>query len=263
MNKKSMTVLILFMLCFSPTTWAGQACVERPIMVKEFRQAYCLANKLYQHVEASSEQLVLVARIGSDVSEYGLKYTHAGVLLRHHSAGSWLFVHALNRCGTDKAALYNEGLMNFFLDDLFQPEALVIYLDAHLQQAVLNLIRQGLAPRFQETHYSAIAHPFSNDYQNSNGWVLELLAAAQMPYLPGDRTAIHAFLKKQGYQGDEIKVSLLERIGADLFTANVHFDDHPEEADLRRRYKVVSVRSILRYLQRSHTAQTKTILCHD
>jgi hypothetical protein len=42
---------------------------------------------------------VLIGRVGSDLSEHGLRYSHAGYAWRDNPKGRWLVTHLLNRCG--------------------------------------------------------------------------------------------------------------------------------------------------------------------
>ena len=108
-----------------------------------------------------------------------------------------------------------------------------------------------------------IAYPFSTKYQNSNQWVLEFLAAAQAGGAV-TRESAQEYLKDGGYIPDLVWISGFKRFGASLFRANVRFDDHPDAESENGRYSFVSVRSILRYLDKSGGLKSRSeIISND
>ena len=97
--------------------------------------------------------------------------------------------------------------------------------------------------------YDMLAHPNSVQAQNSNQWLLEVLAAAQAP--PGSirsRAEAQAWLAGRGFSADTVHLSAMERLGARLFAANVEFTGQPAEDRMQGRIHVVSVRALERYL---------------
>ena len=243
----------------SSAAWAGRACENPPLTSAQVYQAYQMGNRLYDALEQSQAELAMVGRVGADLSKQGLKYSHAGIVVRQHPKGRWSFVHVLNQCGTAFSKVYDEGLLNFLLDSPHRPDLLLIIPSPKLQQKLRSLLFSPLALTLHESQYSLLAYPFATRYQNSNGWLLEMIAAAQMPVPPRQRAAVQRFLLAQGYQGDEIGISVLERVGADLFKANVRFDDHPEAAEFNRRYEVVTVNSVLNYLVHTDQVQVREL----
>ena len=117
-----------------------------------------------------------------------------------------------------------------------------------LQERLVEALNGPSVARVHGPKYSMIAYPFSTKYQNSNQWVLELIAAAQADRAV-TRESVQNDLKDRGYTTDKIRISAFKRPGAALFRANVRFDDHPEEESQNGRYSFVSVCSILRYLE--------------
>ncbi len=156
-----------------------------------------MALQLRNALDASGAQLVLVGRIGSDVSRYGIKYTHVGFAVRDHPKGRWLFVHLLNRCGTDSSAIYDEGLINFFSDNPYKLEAAVVTPSTQLQERLKRVILSPLADKLHHSQYSVIAYPFADSYQNSNQWALEMIAAAQAGEGKVDNRQQVAFVQRQ------------------------------------------------------------------
>uniref|UniRef100_UPI00403F47C5 DUF2145 domain-containing protein n=1 Tax=Massilia sp. METH4 TaxID=3123041 RepID=UPI00403F47C5 len=108
---------LLFAAClaFAAPAWAGQPCEEVPMAVTDTVKSLDLAQRTFQALDASGAKAVLISRAGQDLSKYGLRYSHMGIVVRDHAAGRWTVVHELNECGTASSGLYNEGLGNFFL----------------------------------------------------------------------------------------------------------------------------------------------------
>lgn len=259
---KWMARFLLGLLMFWPLAGiAGTRCVETPLGLEEFAKASTQAQKVWQFLESHQNdiEIAVVGRVGADLSEQGLTYSHAGFIVRDHPKGKWLFRHMLNQCGTKNSGLFDQGLLNFFLDDQFRFQAVIATPIRSLQQKLLPLVKGPAAQAMFDPHYSMLAYPFSTRYQNSNQWVLELLAVAADPQQGQfDRRSAQVFLKDTGFQGSIIEISPFKRLGAGLFAANVAFDDHPAEDDLEGRYSVVTVESILQWM-----AQNKMILRQD
>lgn len=247
----SRPVLALVLVLLAFPAWAGRTCEARRLNAADFYQGAEAAYRLYQVLEWKNPAVAIVGRAGADISKHGLKYTHAGIVVRDHPKGRWLFVHALNRCGTARSALYDEGLMNFFLDEPFRLDALIMIPSPRLQQRIEAAILSGLGKALHQPRYSMLANPRRNRYQNSNGWILDLIATAQLGLQQADSKRPRRFLIGRGFQGDMIRLSPLEHLGAGLFKANVHFDDHPPQAVAEGRYEVVTVRALMRYLQKT------------
>lgn len=241
---------------------AGSQCSERPLKAEEFAKASAMAVKLRQALEESDAKVVLVGRVGSDISEHGLRYTHVGYVQRDHPKGRWMFVHLLNECGSNRSSVYDEGLINFFLDDLFAYDAVIAVPTADLQDRLDAALNGPSVERLHGSNYSMIAYPFSTKYQNSNQWVLEFLAAAQANAAL-TRQMAQDELKKRGYIADKIGISGFKRLGATLFRANVQFDDHPEEEAEDARYSVVTVRSILNYLDQTGGMNSRKVIVSE
>ena len=194
----------------------------------------------------------------------GIRYTHAGAVLRDHPKGKWIFVHLLNDCGSDRSGIYDEGLANFYLDDLFAFEAVVLVPSRPVQE---NLSKNLIGPWAVAMHnpvYSMIAKPSSTKYQNSNQWLLEIVAVSMAPAgTVVSRAQAQAYLAATGYSGDLVRISTLRRLGAGLTRANVRFDDHSEDESAAEKYEVVSVRSMVRWLEKNDKLVLKKMISLD
>ncbi len=243
---------------------AGAGCSEKALELTQIRNAFTMAARTRAYVEQSGASLVLVARVGTDLSEHGLRYSHLGALLRDHPAGPWVFVHLLNDCGTGNSAIYDEGLVNFYLDDPLVYEGVVLIPTPALQTRLASLFAGPAATAWHNPAYSMIARPTATKYQNSNQWLLELIAVAQAP--DGSLTSreqAQRYFVQQGYRADTIRISDLRRFGAGIARANVRFDDHSAEESSNRRYEVASVRSVARYLEHTRALIDRAVITLD
>jgi hypothetical protein len=218
-------------------------------------RALDLALQVQQRLDRAGARVAILGRAGSDVSRFGLRWTHSGIALRDGADGSWMLLHKLNRCGHGDASLFRQGLANFFLDNPYEYRALVVIPGEPLQSAMLEQAKRDQGRGVDEPRYSLIAYPFGLEYQNSNGWLLEFIAAADSGGTAIGRKAAQKRLRQTGYVPDTIGVGPFERMGASLFQANVAFLDHPLGERLAGEYSVVTVESIVRYLDQSRAVE--------
>jgi hypothetical protein len=236
---------------------AGRSCEPVALTAQAVYQSLDLAQRAYESLDASGAQLALIARRGQDLTAYGLRYSHIAIVWRDSPAGRWSLLHELNECGSARSSLYVQGLGDFFLDDMFAYETLIIVPGDALQARLLAEIGSPELTSLHEDRYNMLAYPFSTLYQNSNQWVLELLAASLAP--PGsihDRRAAQAWLAGSGYRPTTLTIPALTRLGAELSRANIAFDDHPFDRRMAGQIDTVTVDSIARLLrQRDAEAQ--------
>ena len=238
---------------------AGQSCEPRQPKPADIRSGLALALKVQQHLDAQNARVALIGRVGRDLSEYHLRYSHVGLAVRDEIGGRWNVVHLLNHCGRADSDLYDEGLGNFFLDDLFRFEAVVLLPSRELQDRLAGAIVDGKARALYQPSYSLIAHPYSMKYQNSNQWLLEL-AASLLAGGEASREAAHARLMQDGFQPSVLYLPPLKRLGARLFSVNTRFDDHSSEEQNSSRYQVVSAESVLAWIGRADRSVGQSVL---
>lgn len=251
MNARGSCVALLAGLLIAAGALAGQSCELRELSARQVQSGLTLALKVRERLDESGAQVALIGRVGRDLSEYGLRYSHAGLAVRDHPKGRWMMVHVLNHCGRPDSDVYDEGLGNFFLDDLFLAEAVVLLPSIELQSRTAELLARGGARMLHEPRYSLIAHPYSTKYQNSNQWLLEFLASALADMARPSRLAAQAELQRAGYVPSSIGLPPLKRLGARLFAANTKFDDHSIEEWSSSQYRIVSVESVLGFLSKA------------
>jgi len=240
----------LLCLCLWPAFGhAGANCEAMAMPPEKVAAAAETALRTAHALDERDAPVALVARVGRDLSEHGLVYSHAGFAVRDHADGRWTVVHLLNECGSHRSGLYAQGLVNFFSDDLVNQDARIVWLrPAHARRLADHLRAVHANPLYQPA-YNLIARPGSRDYQNSTAWVLETLAAT----LPeaGDvrsRQQAWAIASRDGFRADTIHIPYSKRVLGGLFGSNVAFTDHPVGTRLSGDYPVVTVRAILRWI---------------
>ncbi|KGM41926.1 membrane protein [Aquabacterium sp. NJ1] len=231
------------------TAWAGRSCDTEPLKLSAVTQGLGLAERTVKRLDESGAQVVVLARSGQNLREYGLRYSHLG--LAYKEGDTWRVLHKLNQCGTDKSSIYREGIGDFFLDTPYEYVAAVMPLNAEAQQKLLPLLRNPAPVAGLHTRaYSMVAYPWAQTYQQSNQWAIELLAVAMGAEL-NSRESAQDWLKDHGYEPTELHLSTLTRLGARLTAANVSFDDHPSVLRFTGRIRTVTVDSVLAWLQRT------------
>ena len=241
---------------------AGRSCEARPPTALAVTRAMDLAERTATRLTQSGADVVIIARAGQNLSEYGIRYSHLGFAYREGEGRTavWRVVHKLNECGTAHASLYRQGLGEFFLDDLWQYEAAMV-VPAPRTQAHLRalLVDNAAVARLDTPAYSVVAYPWSSRYQQSNQWAIETLALAEDP-AAATRERAQAWLRLHGYEPTTLHLSAFKRLGARMTRANVAFDDHPNEKRFSDRIETVTVDSVFRWLERDALAGSVTVI---
>ena len=231
---------------------AGRSCEQvkpTPALIVKGMQ---LAERTSQQLDASGARVVILARAGQDLGKYGLRYSHLGIAYKTDE-GPWRVVHKLNHCGTAVAAVYRQGLGEFFLDDLWRYEAAWSVPMPAVQTQLLAAVREPDARlvRLNAAPYSIVSYAWGQKYQQSNQWALETLAAAMEPATIGTRAQAQAWLQFKGYEPTTLTLGPLTRLGGRVGSANIAFDDHPNEKRFSDRIETVTVDSVFTWLPRA------------
>ncbi|AZN37059.1 DUF2145 domain-containing protein [Iodobacter ciconiae] len=236
------------------SVWAGRVCQDAPPDAQAFRQAMAAGHTSMQQLDKIKPKVALIARVGQDLSAYHLRFSHLGFVWRDPGAqGQWRVMHLLNQCGTVQSDLWREGLANFFMDDPFAYDALIVVPSVAVQDKLHAwLSEQSKMEQLHGSKYNMLAYPFSTLYQNSNQWVLEGLASAMSRDLDiHSRTQAQQWLKLMNYQPSELKINTFKRLGGRMFRANIAFDDHPTDRRMAGQIDTVTVDSIVNFLQQA------------
>jgi hypothetical protein len=230
--------------------FAGQTCEPWTPTADEAVKGFTLAKKTRDALDASGAEVALVARAGQDLTKYHLRYSHMALAWRDHPDGRWTVVHELNDCGTATSALYDQGLGNFFFDAPFRYEAVLVIPDGRTQRALATLLAGRMPQAMHEDRYNVVAYPFSTRYQNSNQWLLELLAVALADDpLVDDRDSAQGWLRTNGFRPTTLDIPAPTRLGARISRANVAFDDHPFDRRMAGQIDVVTVESVIAFVR--------------
>ena len=281
-----------FALTTAALAEAGQTCDTKPPDTYAMTRALGLAERVQQSLDASGAQVVVIARAGQDLTKYGLQWSHLAFAYRDDAPspttmttpsalpivplmgqisgqpttappprrGTWRVVHKLNQCGTADAAVFRQGLAEFFLDTPFRYEAAYVVPDPEVQAALMRTVADD--QRLVQWHtpaYSVVAYPWSTRYQQSNQWALETLAGSLDPAAT-TRERAQAWLQLHDYRPTVLHLDALTRLGARMTRANVAFDDHPNAKRFSDHIETVTVESMFTWMQREDIAGRPTLV---
>ncbi|MEY4561504.1 MAG: hypothetical protein RLZZ618_781 [Pseudomonadota bacterium] len=237
---------------------AGRSCEDKPPEARKLQRALQLAERVSRQLDDSGARVAVLARVGQNLSEYGQRYSHMGLAYRDDAG--WRVAHKLNECGTAHAAVYRQGLGEFFMDDPYDYEAGIVLLTADVQDELLPVLQDNRRLGQMNTEaYSMVAYAWSQRYQQSNQWALETLAMAMSPSVH-TRAQSQDWLRAHGYQPSTLRLSAAKRLGARLTAANVAFDDHPFDKRFSDRIETITVGSVMQWLQRSGLGQRPLVV---
>jgi len=251
----TVVVLSLTLAMVAPAQ-AGRSCEARQPDAVTVERSMDLALQAARELEASGAQVVVLARAGQDLGRYGLRWSHLGFAYRDASQtpAPWRVVHKLNACGSERGDLYRQGLGEFFMDDLHRFEAGYVIPTPEVQSRLLTLLSDNRRVAALHTAaYSMVAYPWSQTYQQSNQWAIETLALAMEPGVLS-RERAQAWLRFKGYEPTVLRLGPLVRLGARVSSANIAFDDHPDDKRFSDRIETVTVDSVFAWLTRAGLA---------
>ncbi len=94
-------------------------------------------------------------------------------------------------------------------------------------------------------------HTITVGYQNSNQWVLEIIAAALAASngpMPNNRREVQAWLRNAHYKPSILHLTLGQRLGARFTVRNATTTDHPLGERISGNYSVATVESVFNFL---------------
>ncbi len=269
--RRSAGWLMLLGAAFSLPAHAGRSCeAQQPPQAQTVVRSLALAERTLAALEASGQRVVLLARAGQDLSKYGVVYSHVGFAYQEPVPGAqgkgghvWRVLHKLNQSGTAEAAIYRQGLGEFFLDDLWRFEAAWVVPTPAVQDKLLPLLLdagpKGRALSLHTKPYSIVSYAWGTKYQQSNQWAIETLAAAVEPQAK-TREQAQAWLKLKAYQPAVLRIGPLTRMGGRMSAANVAFDDHPNDKRFADRIETITVDSVFQWMQGAGLSGAPVIL---
>lgn len=258
-------------LCTGASAWAGiPTFCERTKEVSAADQDRVLrfAGVVKRELEASSSRVALVARAGTDLSRFGLLYSHAGVALRDNPASPWAVRQLYYACDEARPRLFDQGMAGFALGAETPASghmSLVFLPDAEAASLERSALDKGLALSLLAGQYSANAYAFGTRYQNCNQWVAELFASAwgRLDGQADPRTQAQAWLRAQGYTAGPVKVPGHAMMFAGQFVPLLHMNDHPVEDIYALALQVSVPESIEAFVHARTPGARRVELCHD
>jgi hypothetical protein len=178
----------------------------------------------------SGAEAALIARSGTDLSRFGLRYSHAGIALADGLGSPWAVRQLYYACSEGAPRLFDQGLAGFVAgnDDADLGYVSLVLLPPEVAAPVARAtLDKGLALGLLSPRYSANAYPFNTAYQNCNQWVAEMIAAAVGG--SSSREAAQAWLQQAGYSPAPVHAAPWLML-AGRFVPWLHFSDHPTSA---------------------------------
>ena len=161
---------------------------SKPQSAQQQDRVLQFAAVIRQALQDSGEDVALIGRSGMDLSRFGLRYSHAGVLLQSDGEVPWSVRQLYYDCEVGKPRLFDQGLAGFLMSAESPDLAFVSVVLLPREQARAlrdTALDHARASRLLAATYSANSYPFSTRYQNCNQWVAELLATAWAPLADG------------------------------------------------------------------------------
>lgn len=250
------------------TAQAEPQCVERHPTPQSLAAMFDVALTAGETLDAlDGVDVVIIARGGQDLSKYGLRHSHLAFLLRE-ADGNWRAVHLLNHCKSPQSELFREGLSTFIGESGSHTDLRIGVPTPAVRKALIAMLTPPAiqARALHEPRYSVVAYPFRDEYQNSNQWVLEVLAAALAHEDDGTllikRAQAQAWLKERDYRPSTLHIGVAKRLGARFFVPNAAVTDHPASERISGNYSVVTVESVFDFLAQRHALQQELNVAH-
>lgn len=217
-------------------------------------------------LDAAGREAAIVARSGLALDRFGVRYSHAGIALRHGET-PWAVRQLYYACDEQRPRLYDQGMAGFVMGSsapangrvaivLLPPEA-----DGALARTAADTPR---ALQLLGARYSANAYAFAETYQNCNQWVAELLALAWGATADAgetSRSAAQRWLRAAGYAPHAFELAPWW-IWAGLVVPWVHHADHPS-TDVAAGVLRVSMPEAIEDFVQGRLPQARRIeLCH-
>jgi hypothetical protein len=247
-----------------------------------------VANIVKHEAERSGHSVGLVSRSGTNLSRFGIRYSHAGLALQGHAQGPWAVRQLYYACEEQRPRVFDQGMSGFLLgtDNLDLGYVSLVMLPSPHAAMVANAAQDdNLAVGLLGSAYSANAHPSSLRFQNCNQWVAELLAAAWGGIRPSPnhhdarvdahhgiqtispsralRQQAQSWLTQHGFAPQPVNVNSHALMALVPFVALIHNDDHPEDDRFSLQFRT-SLPAALEALVRDRVPGAQRIeICHD
>ena len=229
----------------------------------------------------SGQSLAIVARSGTDLRRFGLRYSHAGFSLKDSENAPWSVRQLYYACDEGRPRLFDQGLSGFVLGG--SDPSLNFFSAVLLPEADATTLAAAVADRRQALSllggdYSANAYAWSTRFQNCNQWVAEMLALAWQGNWQGTsqdtpsdaastpevspRARAQRWLQTQAYAPTPISVAHPLLAIASVFVPWVHRGDHPVDDLAQQRFRVSMPASIVAFVKARDPQAQHLEFCH-
>jgi hypothetical protein len=190
------------------------------------------AKKVEKTLAEHGARVALVARVGRprDKLPQAVLYTHVGIAIYSHittedgrKIPGYAFYNLYQRPDKpDRSELVQDFAVDFFSGAQLL-EAGVILLNPELQKRVLDLVREQGLEKLHVEEYSAIANPFTSQYQNCTEHTLDVIIAAlyQTTDVPTIKDRIRSYFVAQ-----PLEISPFTLFAGSVFTSEIAASDH-------------------------------------
>lgn len=191
-------------------------------------QAAAFGRQVEQSLAAKAVAAAIVFRSAQprDKLPDGIAYTHGAFWIARGAGQGGYAVYNLYHGDGDnlpvtRSQLKQDRPVDFMLGSAID-EAAVIVPTPDVQRKLLAVIGSPAYGAMHNDRYSLIANPLSDKYQNCNGFMLNVLAAA----ITGTTqlSAVRGYVKRT-FQPSEIKVGGFKRLAAPLADRRIKTDD--------------------------------------
>ena len=251
---------------------------------KQQAHALEMGGKLVKLANDNNATVLLVSRAGSDMSnrtfyqggkEVKQKFSHIGIMHKislKDGRTAWRFTHLLNTCAGPTSDIYTQKVPQFFLDDPYKYDVIVTIPSQKLQDGIsavleegrvvemdqnkeeeVGLVKAGTAKALHHDRYNNIANPFSMMYQNSNMWVLSVIAAAQSGLKT--RAEVQKYYESTTrFEPTQVKLGFFTRTIGVGFASNSANDDKTPEEMSSGKLNFVSASGTHKYVEQTDRA---------
>ena len=226
-----------------------------------------VAGLIRQELERSGTQAAIVSRSGLNLRWFDMRYSHAGLSLKGSADTPWAVRQLYFSCDEQVPRIFDQGLSAFLLGtedpDLGYIAILTLPEPATRRLAPLALDNRQALSLLGST-YSANAYAWSQQYQNCNQWLAELLGLAWNDGIAGDapRSTAQGWLRQQGYEAATFSVGWRPMLWLTSLSPYLNRDDHPEEDLSQARLRVSMPESIEAFVRRQVPGAERIELCH-
>jgi len=224
-------LFITILLQMPPAAQAGNVPAGEPIY--DFKQIAKLAKGLERALASKRAHVALVARVGqpADILPPGVIYSHVAFAVYSRIKtrddrlipGYAIYNLYQGNIQAGTSTLAQDYPVDYFAD-IYDLKVGVIIPNSRLQMALIKTIFSETYRKMHNSRYSALANPFTDEYQNCTEFVLNVLFAAiyKTDDLRRVKANIKAYFVPQPIHVDGLKLTLATMMRPELITTADH-----------------------------------------